>query len=561
MFRVFKKEIETELSKFLDTDVSRFLRESEHADLSCTIAFKLAKEQKRSPDEIATEITNAVAADLSDNVGSIEVVNGYINFNASYEFLEDVVNTILDEDEDYGSMTEQGNVLIEHTSANPDGPLHIGHIRNSVIGDTLARIFRKAGLNVKTHYYMNDMGRQVALAILGIRRFGLNVNDKKPDHAVADVYIAINRIMEENEEEKEKIEREVEEIMLEYELGNEEVSKEFREVVEKAYEGIKQTLERLNIQHDEVVWESEFIRNGYVDRVLKKIEELGLLKKDGAWYVDLKSKGFEKDVVVRRENGTSLYITRDLAYHVWKNENFERFINILGSDHKFFGKQLSDILEILNLKPPEIVFFEFVSLPEGSMSTRKGKFISADELIERVYKEAYAIIKDREMSDEEKKEIAESVAIGALRFDFVKLAPEKPMTFDWKKALDFERQTASYIQYSHARACSILRKAVENGMPDLEIVGELCSPVERDLIILLSKFTHVIERVLKELRPNVFADYVLDIAMKFNDFYRLHPVLKEEKELRMHRLAIVDATRIVLRNGLEVLGIKPLERM
>ncbi|RLI83195.1 arginine--tRNA ligase, partial [Archaeoglobales archaeon] len=177
MFRVFKKEIETELSKFLDTDVSRFLRESEHADLSCTIAFKLAKEQKRSPDEIATEITNAVAADLSDNVGSIEVVNGYINFNASYEFLEDVVNTILDEDEDYGSMTEQGNVLIEHTSANPDGPLHIGHIRNSVIGDTLARIFRKAGLNVKTHYYMNDMGRQVALAILGIRRFGLNVND------------------------------------------------------------------------------------------------------------------------------------------------------------------------------------------------------------------------------------------------------------------------------------------------------------------------------------------------------------------------------------------------
>lgn len=561
MFRVFKKEIETELSKFLDTDVSRFLRESEHADLSCTIAFKLAKEQKRSPDEIATEITNAVAADLSDNVGSIEVVNGYINFNASYEFLEDVVNTILDEDEDYGSMTEQGNVLIEHTSANPDGPLHIGHIRNSVIGDTLARIFRKAGLNVKTHYYMNDMGRQVALAILGIRRFGLNVNDKKPDHAVADVYIAINRIMEENEKEKEKIEREVEEIMLEYELGNEEVSKEFREVVEKAYEGIKQTLERLNIQHDEVVWESEFIRNGYVDSVLKKIEELGLLKKDGAWYVDLKSKGFEKDVVVRRENGTSLYITRDLAYHVWKNENFERFINILGSDHKFFGKQLSDILEILNLKPPEIVFFEFVSLPEGSMSTRKGKFISADELIERVYKEAYAIIKDREMSDEEKKEIAESVAIGALRFDFVKLAPEKPMTFDWKKALDFERQTASYIQYSHARACSILRKAVESGMPDLEIVGELCSPVERDLIILLSKFTHVIERVLKELRPNVFADYVLDIAMKFNDFYRLHPVLKEEKELRMHRLAIVDATRIVLRNGLEVLGIKPLERM
>jgi arginyl-tRNA synthetase len=295
--------------------------------------------------------------------------------------------------------------------------------------------------------------------------------------------------------------------------------------------------------------------------ILKRIDEMGLLIKDGAWYIDLVSKGYEKNVVVRRENGTSLYITRDLAYHAWKNENFDRFINILGADHKLIGKQLSDILALLNLKPPEIVFFEFVSLPEGSMSTRKGKFISADELIEKVYQEAYEIIKEKDMPEEEKKRVARSVAVGALRFDFVRLAPEKSMTFDWKKALDFERQTASYIQYSHARACSILRKAVEKGMPDLEISGELCTQSEKDLILHLSKFTTVLERVIKELRPNVFADYVLDAAIKFNEFYRLHPVLKEESELRMHRLAIVDASRIVLRNGLRVLGIEPLEKM
>jgi arginyl-tRNA synthetase len=555
MFRIFRREIAQKLSSQLGFDVERFLRESEHADLSCTVSFKLAKEEGRRPDEIATEVANAITPSLSDYVGSVEVAKGYLNFNVSYEFLEDAVNTILDEDEDYGSMTEQGEVLIEHTSANPDGPLHIGHLRNAVIGDTLTRIFRRAGVSVKTHYYMNDMGRQVALAVLGVRKFGLG--KKKPDHAVADAYIAINKLLEEHKD----IEGEVERIMLEYELGNEIVAEEFKFVVERAYEGIKQTLLRLGIQHDEVVWESEFIRNGYVERVLEGIERLGLLRGDGALYADLKARGFEKDVVLRRENGTSLYITRDLAYHLWKNENFERFINILGSDHKFFGKQLSDLLQILNLKPPETVFFEFVSLPEGSMSTREGRFISADELIERVFEEAYDIIRDRELSEEEKREIAEAVAIGALRFDFVKIAPEKPMTFDWKKALDFERQTASYIQYSHARACSILRKAVMNGMPDLAIVGELCSRVERDLIILLSKFTFVVERVLKELRPNVFADYVLDVAMKFNDFYRLSPVLKGESELRMHRLAIVDASRIVLRNGLELLGIKPLEKM
>ncbi len=135
------------------------------------------------------------------------------------------------------------------------------------------------------------------------------------------------------------------------------------------------------------------------------------------------------------------------------------------------------------------------------------------------------------------------------------------MTFDWSKALDFERQTASYIQYSHARACSILRKAVEDGMPELEFKGELCTAGERRLVMLLSKMPYMVKRVVKELRPNVFAEYLLSVAGAFNDFYRDHPVLKADSEIRMHRLAIVDATRVVLRNGLELLGIEPLERM
>ncbi len=550
MFLKFRREVLRALGV-----EERFVKESDHADLACTIAFKIAKEQKRNPQEVAEEIASKL--EPGDYIGRIEVVNGYINFFVSEEFLEDTVNVILDKNYDYGSPKLKGEVLIEHTSANPDGPLHIGHIRNSIIGDTLARIMKKAGLNVRTQYYVNDMGRQIAIAVLGYKMFGVD-RSKKPDHAVVDAYIKMNEELERNPE----LEGEVEKLMIRYEKGEEEAVRLFREVVELALDGIRETLNRLNVHHDEFVWESEFVRNGYVDRILKMLDERGLLKKEGAWIVDLSELGYEKPVVVRRENGTTLYITRDLAYHLWKNENFDRFVNVLGADHKLVGRQLQDILRLLGLKPPEIVFFEFVSLPEGSMSTRKGKFISADELIERVYEEARRIVESRkELSDEEKDYVARAVAVGALRFDFVKIAPEKQMVFDWRKALDFERQTAAYIQYSHARCCSILRKAVEKGMPDLDFRAELCTKKERDLVVLLSKFSYVITKVVNELKPNVFAEYLLKVANAFNDFYRDHPVLKAESELRMHRLAIVDATRIVLRNGLELLGIEPLERM
>jgi len=557
MFREFRKQVIEALGC-----EERFVRESEHADLAYTGAFKIAKEEKRSPKEVAEEILSGLALESYDYIGSAEAVNGYINFNVSYEFLEDTVELILDEDWNYGRLKLGGEVLIEHTSANPDGPLHIGHIRNSIIGDTLARIFKKAGISVTTHYYVNDMGRQVALAVLGVRKYGLGDKEgekhqEKPDHAVAKAYIAINRDIEEDP----SLDEEAERLMVEYEEGREEVVEEFRRVVSAALEGIRETLKMLNVEHDDYVWESRFIRNGYVERVLKELEEKGLLVKDGAWKIDLSDLGYEKEVVVRRENGTTLYIARDIAYHLWKNQNFERSINVLGSDHKLYGRQLSDILKKLKLKPPEIIFFEFVSLPEGSMSTRKGKFISADELIRKVYEEAYEIIRDREFSEKEKEEVAKAVAVGAIRYDFIKVAPEKPMVFDWKQALDFERQTASYIQYAHARACSILRKAVEAGMPDLEFNAEICDEMERKLVVLLSKFSYMVERVVNELRPNVFADYILDIAMTFNDFYRDHPVLRAESQYRMHRLAIVDATRIALRNGLELLGIEPLEKM
>ena len=547
MFRTFYREVK----KLLNCE-DRYIRESEFADLSTTIAFKIAKEKKEKPQKVAEELVSEIEFERSTYIGSVEVVNGYINFFVNEEFLSDTVERILDEDENYGSLNLGGEVLIEHTSANPDGPIHIGHLRNAIIGDTLARMMEKAGIKVTTHYYVNDMGRQIAAAVLGYLKYGLR--ETKPDHAVAEVYVKINKDIEENPE----LEKEVDELMLKFEEGDEEVSKSFKFVVDKALEGIRETLAKFDIHHDDFIYESDFVRNGYVERIFKMLEEKGLLEKDDVWKVDLRDYGIEKEVIMRRENGTTLYITRDLAYHLWKNENFRRFINVLGADHKLYSEQLSKILELLDLKPPEVLFFEFVSLPEGSMSTRKGKFVSADELLEKTFEEAKRILRERGSVDEK---IAKVVAVGAIRYDFVRVSPEKPFTFDWSKALDFERQTASYIQYSHARSCSILRKAVESGKAELEFDPAIITNKERELVMRLSKFSFYLEKAINELKPSIFAEYLMSVANAFNDFYTDHQVLVDDKKVRMHRLAIVDATRIVLRNGLELLGIEAPERM
>ncbi len=553
MFRRFIKDVKKTLKKY-DPD-GKYIRESEHADLASTIAFKIAKEEKRNAEEIAEEIVCNLSI-KSDYIGSVESINGYINFFVSSEFLEDTVNLILDTDENYGSLGLKGEILIEHTSANPDGPLHVGHIRNAIIGDVLARIFRKAGFKVVTHYYVNDMGRQIATALLGVKKFGIN-KSKKGDHAIAEAYVKINEEIESNPQ----IEKEIEDLMIKYEKMDENTASEFRNLVNLALSGIKQTLKELKIEHDEFIWESDFIKNGYVDKVFKLLEERGLIEKKDAWYIPAEKINLDRDIILRRKNGTTLYLTRDLAYHLWKNEHYKRFINVFGADHKLEGKELCKILDTLGLRKPEIVFFEFVTLPEGSMSTRKGIYISADNVIKEMYKEAYNLLKDRDISENEKKKIAKEVAISCLRYDFIKVSPEKPMTFNLTQALDFEKQTASYIQYSYARACSILRKAVEMGMPELEFNGELCTKKERKLVVELSKFSYLIEKVVNDLKPNIFAEYLINVAALFNDFYRDHPVLKASSEYRMHRLAIVDSTRIVLRNGMELLGITPLEKM
>jgi arginyl-tRNA synthetase len=243
---------------------------------------------------------------------------------------------------------------------------------------------------------------------------------------------------------------------------------------------------------------------------------------------------------------------------VWKGANFDRVIDVLGADHKLIGAQLQCTLKLIGEKVPEIVFFEFVSLPEGSMSTRAGKFISADDLITETRKRAFdeVTLRRPELDETKRREIAESVGLAAVRYDIVKVSPEKSTVFDWNEALNFERQSGPYIQYSHARACSILEKA-----GDFPLCYDLESEQEIALAKQIGKFPAVIERVVTELRPHILATYARELADTFNSFYHFEPVLKSEGDVRNRRLTLVKAAQNTLKEALETLGIDAISTM
>ena len=359
-------------------------------------------------------------------------------------------------DENYGQLPEYDEkIILEHTSANPNGPLHIGHIRNSIFGDSLARLLKLAGRDVETQYYVNDMGRQIAIIVCGITECGLKIEDyegEKLDHKIGKLYYDANKAVEEDE----NLANKVDELIQKYEEGeDEELNAIFEQVVSSCLSGMKETLQRININHDDFVWEGQFIRSGEVDDLVKYIQREGFTREDDVLYIDLTDFNIEKEFVLRRSNGTSLYSTRDLAYHKYKATLGDTVLDILGSDHKLAAKQIKVIFEeIFRQTPPEVIFYEFITLPEGSMSTRRGKFVSVDDLIDEAVKRATDEIKSRnpDLTDDEIAPMAEDIGIGAVRFFIAKLSPEKHLTFKWDEALSFERGCAS-IQYAHARAC------------------------------------------------------------------------------------------------------------
>jgi len=601
--------------------------------LSSPACFQLARTLRQPPHKIAENITQNIPIDQSSLIEKATAVQGYINFHTNTkEYTQLVLKTITTEDKEYGFIktNEPQKVMVEHTSANPNSPLHIGNARNSILGDSLASLLENRGHQIIIHFLVNDMGRQVAMATYGWKLMGKPEPEGTAELWVGTIYAAVNVVNEltrlrkelkEAEEEgwvyeaseaQEQIEEytkaatmlkerypdiyktmeeklpkikdpmaEIVALNTRYENNEPETVQEVRTVINYCLNGFQESLGLLGIHFDSFDFESDLVWKQAAEDVLDRLKETGYVIKDmGAqvldcdWIArDLKLKERwdlhpEHEIprlVLVRSDGTTLYTLRDMAYSIYKFGIADRVINVIGMEQTLAQLQLRIALAAIGeqkMGDNQLHYaYEFVNLPGVKMSGRLGRYVTLNEVLERAVKLAMEEVEKRnpELTPEKKTEIAEMVGYGAVKYTLLSVDPMKQVVFDWKKALDFDTNSAPFIQYSHARTCNILKRATENPKPDYATLDAL---KEKELVNLLAEFPETFERAAEELQPANLTAYANNLADKFNSFYATQNVLKAETtELMGARLKVVDAARITLRNALMVLGIDAPEQM
>ncbi len=585
MFLAMREAVESALTETLasleyPTDDLGIERPPEDVEavLASSVAFRLAGEAQAPPPAVADEIATALDSETLAHISAVETQGPYINFLPSEEYFASTVAAA--QEETYGQLdSKDTSVVVEHTSANPTGPVHVGRVRNPIIGDALANAIEYAGYDVERHYYVNDAGRQLAVFTWAYETFDEADLDEQPERSrieydLVRYYRKGNAVLEDGDEETiAAAESEIQAIMQGLEAGNEATYERVSTVVDQVLGGMRSCLGRLPAEFDEFVKETQFIQDGSTEEIAERLKETEYaVYEDDAWQLELDDWGIDKNFVFLRSDGTSLYTTRDLAHHEWKFDNFDRAVTVLGEDHGLQAKQLRATLDLLGTDTDNLqqVLYGWVNLPGGeSMSTRKGTGIMLDDLLdEAIHRARQEVesrlddrIRDDDLTEEDIQRIARQVGIGAVRYDIVAKQPTKSITFDWDQALDFEAQSAPYVQYVHARACGILAEADEEPPADTIDATLLETDAERELIREIARFPAVIEEAAEECQPHTVATYTRDIADAFNTFYRECPVLDAPKEVRQARLALVVASRNAVANALDILGVAAPESM
>ena len=576
------------------------------------------------------EVVDSLKNKPTEYLRGISVDGLYLNVDLNIRSVGELVFEALEKMGRRYGFTEEckvGSFLVEHTSANPVHPLHIGHGRNAILGDSLVRLLRFCGNEVETHFYVDDCGVQVMYAAIGYDAVRREAEERarrvKPDVVVGHIYSAVNAVAEINklkkelsgrldDEKRRELIREMDEwvavlkrlmdtegdlinklvevlgqrnvadeaveLNRRYEAGEPEARKIVREVVDLVLMGQRETLSRLGIEIDRWDYESEVaVWSGEATRIVSELRRKWpqyVETKGGAvvfradkfvedfklWDV-LDLPKFIPPVTLMRSDGTTLYVTRDIAYALWQaRQGFDKVIRVISTEQTHEQAHVRIVLYALGYEDAakKIVHYayEMVNLPGTKMSARRGQYVSLDEILDEAAERSASLVKEK--NPEIAGVIAERVGVGSVRYAFLSTSPRKPIEFKWETVLNLRQNSGSFLQYTYVRAYSILEKASEvrkASVPD-EIL-----PEERDLIIKIAEWPGVVKDAVTALRPDYVAEHLDGLALIFNSYYEKAPVLKSEEPVRSFRLALVNAVKTVLEAGFYILGIPTLTKM
>ncbi len=526
--------------------------------------FTMAKEAKKAPAQIASDIANQLQP--NEQVAKIVAAGPYVNFFINSAWL---ANQTLPEINArwvaYGKWIENDElVLVESPGPNTNKPLHLGHVRNMLLGNALAAILDFAGFEVKKVDIINDRGIHICKSMLAYQLFWNGAQpDKKSDHFVGDWYVRYAQEVEKDPTLEDKIQ-----VMLQQrEAGDPEVRASRKIMNDRALTGMRETYKRFWTRIDKAYFESDHYEKGKA-LVEKKFEE-GMFTKDAKWNIvyDFGEDSFGSKVLLRND-GTAIYITQDLALAELRYEEFhmDRMVYIVGNEQEHHFQVLFALLKMLGHHFADKCYhlsYGMVSLPDGKMKSREGNVVDADNLADEMHAKSQELLIQRypDLSTEEANERAEQIAMAAIKFFVLKYDAKKDFVFDRDQSLRFDGESGPYVQYTHARCCSIIEKAgtlLDHASVDY---GHLVEDEERVLLVHLASFGDIISESAKIYEPALVTRYLQDLAQLFNAYYQKHSILTDDVELTKARVVLVAWIRQVLENGLRLLGIEAPERM
>ncbi|MBP7151388.1 MAG: arginine--tRNA ligase [Paludibacteraceae bacterium] len=554
------------------------------------VLFPLVKSLRKSPEQIGKEIGDYLL-NSSSVIESYNVVKGFLNLKIGVQYWLEKLNEIFQQKDFWKVIPDEKAdlMMIEYSSPNTNKPLHLGHVRNNLLGWSIAQIQEANGWKVVKTNLVNDRGIHICKSMLAWKLFGNGETPQssglKGDHLVGKYYVLFDQAYKQqvkelvekgwNEEEAKKsapLMQEAQKMLLAWENNDPEVRKLWETMNGWVYEGFNETYRKLGINFDKIYYESETYLVG------KKIVEEGLAngifyrRPDGSVWADLREEGLDEKLLLRSD-GTSVYMTQDIGTAKVRYDDFpiKKMVYVVGNEQNYHFQVLSILLDKLGFEwGKSLVHFSYgmVELPDGKMKSREGTVVDADDLIDEMLRTARDTSEELGKLDgcspEEVENIVRMVALGALKYFILKVDPRKNMTFNPKESIDFNGNTGPFIQYTHARIRSVLRKADEQSISFGKVnnLHLLLSEKERYLIQLLTEFPEVVKEAGNEFNPALIANFLYELVKEYNQFYHDYSILKEENtDLRNFRLVLSSAIAEVIKNGMALLGIEVPERM